>query len=164
VAKISDSVESRIQGTPGATLATGLQFFQSGGTLRWCAPEVISSGHFQKPSDVWSFGLVLWEMFNTLALKEYRMPYFETQADSLVAKSIVEKDRIPDFEGSESSDLALGLQTQTLNQAQQQSQPQPFYPPMKELIKLILNFNPSERPTFGIVVTNLEQMLIRAAG
>ena len=37
-------------------------------TLRWMAPENLLSRHFSTASDVWSFGVVIWEMFNPSSL------------------------------------------------------------------------------------------------
>uniref|UniRef100_A0A0N5BIG0 Tyrosine-protein kinase n=1 Tax=Strongyloides papillosus TaxID=174720 RepID=A0A0N5BIG0_STREA len=32
--------------------------------IRWCAPETITTGFFQMKSDVWSYGILMWEIFN----------------------------------------------------------------------------------------------------
>ena len=32
--------------------------------VRWCAPEVLESRLFSVKSDVWAFGVVLWELFS----------------------------------------------------------------------------------------------------
>jgi len=32
--------------------------------VRWCSPEVLNYGKFSSQSDVWAFGVVMWEMFS----------------------------------------------------------------------------------------------------
>lgn len=32
--------------------------------VKWCAPEVLQSGSYTSKSDVWAFGIVLWELFS----------------------------------------------------------------------------------------------------
>ena len=38
------------------------------GTACWLSPEVINNAHFSKHSDVYAFGIVLWEV-NSVLLK-----------------------------------------------------------------------------------------------
>jgi len=38
--------------------------------LKWCAPEIFTTGEFSSFSDVWAFGIVLWEIF-TYGKKPY---------------------------------------------------------------------------------------------
>ncbi len=39
-------------------------------TARWVAPEVITRNKYSKSSDVWSFGVTVWEVFN-FAIEPY---------------------------------------------------------------------------------------------
>uniref|UniRef100_A0A0N4ZF24 Tyrosine-protein kinase n=1 Tax=Parastrongyloides trichosuri TaxID=131310 RepID=A0A0N4ZF24_PARTI len=32
--------------------------------IRWCAPETLETGYFQMKTDVWSYGILMWEIFN----------------------------------------------------------------------------------------------------
>ena len=38
--------------------------------MRWMAPEALSIGRYSRQSDVWSFGVLLWEVF-TFAMQPY---------------------------------------------------------------------------------------------
>jgi len=51
--------------------------------VRWCSPEVLRYGKFTTKSDVWAFGVVLWEMFS------YGMiPYFPMSNAEIFEKVI----------------------------------------------------------------------------
>jgi serine/threonine protein kinase len=53
-AKVADFGLSRI--THHSTTLTGM------GTIAWCAPEVLLQETQGKPCDVWSFGVIMWEL------------------------------------------------------------------------------------------------------
>ena len=38
--------------------------------VRWMAPEALTVGRYSRQSDVWSFGVLLWEVF-TFAMQPY---------------------------------------------------------------------------------------------
>src|SRR5690349_17505622 len=48
--------------------------------VRWSAPEVIAKRYFSTKSDVWSFGVVLWEMFTRGCI-----PYYEKEEGDVSA-------------------------------------------------------------------------------
>jgi serine/threonine protein kinase len=59
VAKIGDWGSARAVALTGSKSMT-----QGVGTACWLAPEVINCAHFSKASDVYAYGIVLWEIFS----------------------------------------------------------------------------------------------------
>ena len=49
--------------------------------LRWMAPESIANRVFSHASDVWSFGILQWEMFNPT-----KVPYPNMENEEMIAK------------------------------------------------------------------------------
>jgi tyrosine-protein kinase len=49
--------------------------------VRWTAPEALKYGKFSHKSDVWSFGIMLWELFSKGA-----KPYFNFSNQEVVDK------------------------------------------------------------------------------
>lgn len=62
-----------------------------GGSIRWCAPEVLKRSKASKASDIYSCGMVFWEIAST------KIPYEETLDNEVVGKSIKDgkKEDIP---------------------------------------------------------------------
>jgi len=81
--KISDFGLSRV-------LREGLYKRREGSIpIRWCAPEVLNKGIFTSKSDVWAFGVVLWEMFS------YGKLPFAGMANEDVAANVQSGYRLP---------------------------------------------------------------------
>jgi hypothetical protein len=57
--KVADFGESRNVAHTNLTVATG--------TYDWMAPEVVSSSHYSAQADVFSFGIILWELLTNLS-------------------------------------------------------------------------------------------------
>jgi len=74
VVKVSDFGMSRGLGTDGAYKLTNQVL-----PFRWTAPEVFKFLLFTTMSDVWSFGIVLWEIFEFGAV-----PYMEMSTEQVV--------------------------------------------------------------------------------
>jgi len=53
--------------------------------FRWSAPEVLAQREFSKPSDVWSFGVVVWEMLQN------DFPYTAMQSNAEVVEYVCNK-------------------------------------------------------------------------
>lgn len=86
VCKVSDFGLSRVlEDDPEATYTT------SGGKIpiRWTAPEAISYRKFTSASDVWSYGIVMWEV-----MSYGERPYWE-MSNQEVMKAINEGFRLP---------------------------------------------------------------------
>ena len=45
--------------------------------IRWMPPEAISKRSFSVASDVWSYGILQWEMFNPTKLPYHNMDNFQ---------------------------------------------------------------------------------------
>ena len=56
---------------------------QMGQTMlyKWAAPEAISQRRFSEASDVWSFGIVAWEIQNS-----GEMPYWEMNDEEVISR------------------------------------------------------------------------------
>lgn len=52
--------------------------------MRWCSPEVFQRRAYSKMSDVWAFGVLVWEIF-TLAM----VPYFELASEEHVQRAVL---------------------------------------------------------------------------
>ncbi|XP_064105314.1 tyrosine-protein kinase Shark-like isoform X1 [Macrobrachium nipponense] len=72
--------------------------------LKWCAPESINYGTFTHGSDVWSYGITLWEMY-TFGDQPYgELPGFK------VVELLEKKDRLPQPEKCPDSVFNLMMQ------------------------------------------------------
>lgn len=65
VAKIGDWGSARAIALTGAKSMT-----QGVGTACWLSPEVINNAHFSKSSDVYAFGIILWEVYTRQEIYE----------------------------------------------------------------------------------------------
>ncbi|XP_031694233.1 ephrin type-A receptor 8-like isoform X5 [Anarrhichthys ocellatus] len=92
VCKVSDFGLSRVlEDDPDAAYTTSVSFHIEGGKIpiRWTAPEAIAFRKFSSSSDVWSYGVVMWEVTSY-----GERPYWNlTNRD--VIKSVEEGYRLP---------------------------------------------------------------------
>ena len=58
------------------------------GTLPYCAPEILSRGVYTDKADMYSFGIVIWEVVSRVVSDKYQQPYagvkFNSDADFIV--------------------------------------------------------------------------------
>ena len=57
--------------------------------VRWLAPEVLLRRQYSEKSDVWSLGVLLWEIFS-----QAMVPYYEIFTDKQVIRAVVEDARL----------------------------------------------------------------------
>uniref|UniRef100_A0A8C0GVS6 Protein kinase domain-containing protein n=1 Tax=Chelonoidis abingdonii TaxID=106734 RepID=A0A8C0GVS6_CHEAB len=77
VVKVSDFGMSRYVLDDQYTSSTGTKF-----PVKWSAPEVFSYSNYSTKSDVWSFGVLMWEVFS-----EGKIPY-ENRTNAEVVEEI----------------------------------------------------------------------------
>ena len=68
--------------------------------IRWIAPEAYNSHRFSEASDVWSFGVLLWEIYTF-----GRIPYGRVSTNDLIKKIELEGLRCENFEGMIAGDV-----------------------------------------------------------
>ena len=102
---------------------------------KWMAYEYLTCDYFTMTSDVWSFGIVLWEIFSF-----GRMPYGPQEYDDVV-KQLERGYRLP---------------CPTDVKSISQWNPENLY---EDLSKLCFNEDPNERGTFSQVVSAIENHL-----
>jgi len=100
-AKIADLGLSRIQPKKRAIKRMGSRV----GTPNWAAPEVINKGQYSVKSDIWSFGIIVWE------LATYELPFADIEHKE-IASSIKDGERveIPD----DCNDILRGIMVNCL--------------------------------------------------
>ena len=98
--------------------------------LRWMPPEAVLEGNYSSRSDVWSFGVYMWEVF-TLA----DLPYAH-QADDEVLKGLQRSER-----------MNLVLPTDCPLEVAQ-------------LVHRCMSPEPADRPSFGEITVIIGQMTV----
>ena len=66
-----------------------IQSSQSLVPIRWLAPESLEKRHFSTASDVWSYGILLWEMFEPT-----KLPYAEYDDNMQCAIAVIRGHRL----------------------------------------------------------------------
>ena len=58
--------------------------------VRWCPPEVLKKNKYSEKSDVWAFGVTLWEIYSDADA----MPFFTLSSDEEVIARVVKGERL----------------------------------------------------------------------
>ncbi|KAG5178782.1 kinase-like domain-containing protein, partial [Tribonema minus] len=82
VCKVTDFGLSRFKATSESERMTG-----QAGTYHWMSPEVINSQHYTEKADVFSFGIIMWEIYTR------NIPYDGMQPVQVVAAVITRRER-----------------------------------------------------------------------
>ena len=72
------------------------------GPIRWMAVESLKRRAYSKKSDIWAFGILLWEV-STLAM----LPYNDIANDRDVVRAVLDGERLP--QPKECSDQLYGI-------------------------------------------------------
>ena len=74
------------------------------GTPHWMAPEILNGGKYDSPSDIYSFGILLWEMMTgKIPYKDYST----AQIIGLVGKQENHHIEIPGYPNKELLDIFM---------------------------------------------------------
>ncbi len=71
-------------------------YVPKGKYVRWAAPEVLEKGKFSEASDIWSFGITLWEI-----ISRGKIPFYKSQNEEKIVNKIITKGKHPKLKKSE---------------------------------------------------------------
>ncbi|EKX50363.1 hypothetical protein GUITHDRAFT_67286 [Guillardia theta CCMP2712] len=85
--KISDfGLSLRLTAAAPASLSRESRYGElTGGPLRWMAPEVMTRREFSEKSDIWSYGVTLWELWTNCSV----VPYASVTEDEELRRKII---------------------------------------------------------------------------
>eukprot|EP00013_Stygamoeba_regulata_P021892 CAMPEP_0177657726 /NCGR_PEP_ID=MMETSP0447-20121125/16370_1 /TAXON_ID=0 /ORGANISM="Stygamoeba regulata, Strain BSH-02190019" /LENGTH=470 /DNA_ID=CAMNT_0019162163 /DNA_START=243 /DNA_END=1655 /DNA_ORIENTATION=+ len=107
------------------------------GTFAYCAPEVYFGERFSQKSDIYSMGIILWELMNRCILGQYSRPYSD------------HKNLVFDFQ----------IIVKTAKQKLRPTCPESCPPPWLSMLRRCWAHDPEERPVASEIAMWLDEML-----
>ncbi|CAG7885934.1 unnamed protein product [Brassica rapa] len=145
VVKVADFGVARVKAQTGVMTAET-------GTYRWMAPEVIEHKPYDHKADVFSYGIVLWELLTGKLPYEYMTPL---QA----AVGVVQKvNCLFSFVCLETQIAKKGAVLWVGKQGLRPKIPKKTHPKMRELMERLWEKDPSLRPDFAEIKEKLEEI------
>lgn len=121
-----------------------------GGPVRWMAPEALTFGAFSVPSDVWSYGMLIYECVVRISLPSSFLccliPSLASYLLTQKARSIPHKDKVL-------KELAVEIGSSGITPVLPPDCP----PPLLEITKACWALAPSDRATFHWIITHLAE-------
>ena len=117
---------------------------QNKGTVTYMAPEVLSTGHYNEKADVYSFGILLCELFGEKARK---LQFLMTTGDHPF--------RHVKFEYS------IQFEEQFMRREVEPHLPSTIPDDFSELIQQMVAWDPKNRPSFDDIYPELKQMYLK---
>ena len=143
---VDDAIGSAMWGAGGAGMATATA--TNGGVTqpRWLAPEVLMNGKATAASDVYSFGIVMWELLT------WKLPW-ENEIVWAIVGQVLQGERPPIPPLEELPGMGLGV-----------ARLQPHVEQYIELMKRCWAQEPGDRPTFDEVANELNAINSKMKG
>lgn len=118
--------------------------------VKWTAPEALNFGTYTSASDVWSFGILVWEAFSG-----GKTPY-PGKNNQTTREQVCGKSRRRDGESSSNHDTCVSPKVE---RGYRMEAPEGCPPSVHQVAMDCWAYAPEERPTFSGVLERLQAIL-----
>ncbi|KAH8283982.1 hypothetical protein KR054_006561 [Drosophila jambulina] len=112
--------------------------------IKWTAPEALKNGRFSNKSDMWSFGILLWEIYSF-----GRVPYPRIVSDAISLNQKLPQYKFPSLQPL--ADVVKHVEVGYKMEA-----PEGCPPEIYEMMRQAWDLNPAKRPTFAELKVKLQ--------